>query len=211
MKTLFITTLLLYFSLQIRCQIPCTIAESIEKYNTRELYYEEKAKSYIKKYLTKEHIYNSFSVNILLDDVEFLKIPMFNMKMIDSYDYLNVDCLMNSLVLDKKFLFHDVIMFKDNKFFGIYSCTEMGDCGVTLYQDTPNSFNGIIYDIKQLNMIKYKQIFYIKGILHAWWIVQENNLMVYSLLDQAFYGPHFFLEKFYTDEKIKKIIRYNQK
>lgn len=210
MKKIFVSSLFLCLSLYGYSQEICITHPFIVEYNNQEKCYERKAKALIKKDLTKEHIYNTLSVGPLLKNIEYLLIPMYKMALVDSFDYSNKCDFINSLEFHNKLPFHDVIMFKEGKFFGVYVCDELGSGGVSLYRDTPISFETLISDVNKLNSIDYDQVFYVHGILHAWWIVQKEDMLVFSLLDHEFYEPQQFLDKFYTDEKIREIIDYFQ-
>lgn len=188
-----------------------TLVESsfIDKYNKNEKYYRWKARLLIKRDLIKENIFNSYTAKKLLEKSDFFLVPMFQVKLKDNNNYADADVFLRSLSLCKKLWFHDIAVFKKDTLIGIYSCDEVGSCGFSLYSDNPNSFD-ILKDIKKVTVNEYDMVFYVHGILHAWWVVKGSEIKVYSLLESKFYNPQEFLDEFYTDSKIKKIIKYYQ-
>lgn len=169
MKRFYLLILIILISSQIKCQIIEKIPKEINDFNNKEIKYEMKVRAIVRRYLIHEDFYDILSADALLDSVNYLLIPMFKMQMKDSsYDYTNEKNLLASLVLDRKLLFHDAIMFKNNQLFGVYGCTDIGDCDASLYQESPDTYKDYIYSIGKLKSIDFKQVFYIKGILWAW-------------------------------------------
>ncbi|MGD9994226.1 MAG: hypothetical protein AB7S69_13100 [Salinivirgaceae bacterium] len=180
----------------------------IDKYNKNEKCYNQKAEALIKRELTKENIFNSYTAKQLLEKSDYFLVPMFKAKLKDDINYVDVNDFLSSLSLCKKLWFHDIAVFKKDTLIGIYNCNELGSCGFSLCSDTPNSSNDIMIDLQRVKNIEHDHVFYVHGILHAWWIVKENDIQVYYLLDGNFYTPQVFLDKYYTDDKIRKIIMY---
>ena len=208
MNRLLTSILFLSFSICVFCQEEYNTYTFIRKHNKKEECYIKKAKVLIKRDLTKEHIYNSSTVRSLVNNVEYLLIPMYKMNWVDSLDYSNEFNFLGSLELNNKTPFHEVIMFKEGGFYGVFNCNELGSCGVSLYKDTPNSFNDLINDLNQLALIEYDQIFYVHGILHAWWVIKDAEILVYSLLNREVYTPQEFIIENYTNDKIRERIQY---
>ncbi len=180
----------------------------LKEYVKKEKRYERKAKFLIKKNLIKENIYNNYTAKKLLKGVDYLLVPMFKAKLNNDINYANVDDFLSSLNLCKKPWFHEVFVFNEDTLIGIYICDEIGTCGFSLCSDTPGSFGEIMKDIQRIKNTDYDHVFYVHGILHAWWIVKGSDMQVYYLLDGNFYDPQDFLDKYYTDDKIRKIIMY---
>ena len=180
----------------------------INEYRKNRKCYEQKAKTLIKRDLVRENVYNSYTAKKLLEKSDYFLVPMFKANLKDDINYLDVNVFFSSLILYKKLWFHDVALFKEDSLIGIYNCDELGSCGFSLYSDTPNSFSGIMEHLKKVRNTKYDYVFYVHGILHAWWLIKGNDVQVYYLLDRNFYTPQGFLDKYYTDDKIRKIIKY---
>lgn len=180
----------------------------IDEYNKNEKCYKQKAEALIKRELKKDNIYNSYTASQLLKGCDYFFIPMFKAKLKDGINYADINDLLSSLSLCKKLWFYDIAVFKKDTLIGIYNCNELGSCGFSLCSDTPKSFNDIIIDLQKVKNTEPDHVFYVHGILHAWWTIKGNDIQVYYLLDGNFYTPQVFLDKYYTDDKIRKIIMY---
>lgn len=208
MKQLFITLIIFTNSFFCFGQNITLEHSFINEYIKNKRCYERKIKSRIKRELVRENIYNFYTAKKLLKEVDLFFVPMFNAKLNDNLNYGNIEDLLNSLIINDKLLFSQVVVYKENSLVGVYDCNELGSCGFSLYKDFPNSFDRIIKQMKRLQSIEYDYTFYIHGILHAIWIVKGKDIMVYYLLNENIYDAQEFLNNFYTDDKIRKIIKF---
>ena len=81
-------------------------------------------------------------------------------------------------------LFHSVHMFKNNKYFGYGGYNEIGCCGGITIIESEEKFvpQSYLKQIKRLKKIEPENLFYIRGILFAWWNIKNKYIYMYITL-----------------------------
>lgn len=200
--------IIIFFSLPLFSQEKCNALYFLYEYKNKECFYQRKAKKFVKKDIGSGPYYNSYTAKKLLKDAELITVPMLQISLKDNTNYINKCDFLNALKLYDNHLFSTIWIFKDDSFIGECQIDDYGEGGVNLHKYYPSpKYNSL----QILNIMKnhgYDYIFYIRGILHAYWLIKDSTVTVYSTLDGNFYKPEVFLNKFYTNKQIRKIINY---
>ncbi len=195
--------LLLFLSLSPFYKVSCQ--EIIDNYLENKTKYEKKSRIQIKKSIKRQ------DTLLFLDNIEFQPIPSFRLKIIDSLNYLKIENLLYSILLDNNISIHTILMFENKHYFiGFYSCSDRGNCKVSLYNDCPEKYEKMNQRVDKINYADYNLIFYLQGISDAWWFYLKGKLMVYSFSDEQLYNGQEFWDKFNTNDNIKKLIEFYQ-
>jgi len=206
-KFTFIFLLLIFLSTYCFCQKSIEPIYIYNKIHDLTPQYQRQAKAITKDILRKYSTFDEFK-----DDLDFFGefdhtyIPMFDLSS-RIKDYSNGDNILNYIRIGRRTNFNSIIIFKSGEYYATCSRTEFLPYSIIKPEskyDTTRSY------VKQLEIISpYKEyfIFYIRGFLFTWWLInEEGKIMVLNLRNDKLYEYDDFMSRFFSLEEIKIII-----
>lgn len=141
-----------------------------------------------------------------MDKFDFFWVPMLELHL-KGKELNNEVCILNYVKARRRVSLSTIIILQDESYYATCSCTEYLPYSIYRNVSNSDSTSTPIYQMERVKSLKNYSIFYIRGFLHTWWLVnKEGSVQVYSILDDKFYELNEYMNKYFPPEKINAII-----
>ena len=177
-----------------------TLSKEVNLYLKNEIRYKKQAYEVVKHNLKENN------KSLMVKDLDFIIVPTFKAK--ERYLSSDLDSFLLTLEMDKGILLEQILMFEQDICLSGFTFCESNDCNVYLYGDSPEWFRKVEKAAKMFIIgDKYELIFKVENYPQLWFLWKENQLSVYSFLNETLYKKNelqLFFEN-YIKKKTKQV------
>ena len=200
MKQIIIISFLVLFSGSVFSQN--TLSNDVYTYLKNEKKYNKKSYKIVKDILKKTN------VNLFIDWNKFKIVPTFKAQ--EKYLTNDLDKFMLSLKMDKNILWDEIIIInqpnKDFKSFDGITLCESNNCKVFLYDDSPERHEKYKKATEKFIFgVNYDLIFKIENYPQFWFLWKDNQLSLYSFLNETLYAGENEVQLYFKSYMKKKL------
>jgi len=157
-----------------------TLSKDVNLYLKDEIRYKKQAYKVVKHNLKKNN------KSLMIKDLDFIIVPTFKAE--ERYLASDLDSFLLTLEMDRGILLEQILMFEQNTYLSGFTFCESNNCDVYLYGDSPERFKKVE---KAANMFiigdNYDLIFKVENYPQLWFLWKDNQLSVYSFLNETLY------------------------